>query len=80
MPAGHQVDRTVRATAERWVTLNLCMFSLINFAIEPPTPATARGWASLGGYQEYLFARHSLCFTPSHIQKLEARCAETNSE
>ena len=69
-----------RQVLRQRVTLNLRTFFLINFAIEPPTPATARGRASLGGWQEYLFARNSLCPTPSHIKKLEARCVETNSE
>ena len=63
-----QADRTAWAAAERWVTLNLRMFSLINFAIEPPTLATARGRASLEGQQECLFSRHSLCPTLSRAK------------
>ena len=39
----------LKATTERWVTLNLRMISPINFAIEPPTSAAAGGQASLGG-------------------------------
>ena len=31
----------LQAATERWVTLNLCTISPINFAIEPSTPATA---------------------------------------
>jgi len=39
-------------------------FTRINFAIEPPTPAMARGRVSLRGWQECLFGRHSRCPTP----------------
>ena len=59
-----QVDQMVWAPAKRWVTLNLCMFSLINVAIEPSTLAMARGQASLRGWQECLFGRHSRSLTP----------------
>ena len=59
-----QIDQMIRSTIERRVTLNLRMLSLINFAIEPPTPTMAGGRASLGGWQECLFGRRSLCLTP----------------
>ena len=70
----------LQAATERWVTLNLCTISPINFAIEPLTPAMVGGQASLGGWQECLFGRHSLCPTPPHVKKLEAMCAETSTE
>ena len=57
----------LKAVAERWATLNLRTISSINFDIEPSTPATVGGRASLGGWQECLFGRHSLCLTPPHI-------------
>ena len=45
----------LKATTERWVTLNLCMIFPINFAIEPLIPAMVGGRASLGdGKSVYL--------------------------